>query len=33
MFFEYPTYTEIGKEIMAKRKAEAEAQGVKASWE
>ena len=33
MFFEYPTYTEIGKEIMTKRKAEAEAQGVKASWE
>jgi hypothetical protein len=33
MFFEYPTYTEFGKQIMDKRKAEANAQGVKASWE
>jgi hypothetical protein len=33
MFFEYPTYTEIGKQIMAKRKEEAEAMGVMASWE
>lgn len=33
MFFEYPTYTEIGKQIMAKRKAEANAMGINASWE
>jgi hypothetical protein len=33
MFFEYETFTEIGKSIMAKRKAEANAQGVQASWE
>lgn len=33
MFFEYETYTSIGSEIMAKRKAEAEAQGISASWE
>jgi type IV secretory pathway component VirB8 len=32
-FIEYPTYTEVGKHIMAKRKAEANAQGVMASWE
>jgi len=33
MFFEYPTYTEIGKQIMEKRKTEANAMGVQASWE
>jgi hypothetical protein len=33
MFFEYPTYTEIGKRIMEKRKEEANAMGVQASWE
>lgn len=33
MFFEYPTYTEVGKRIMAERKAEANANGVIASWE
>jgi len=33
MFFEYPTYTPIGKRIMENRKAEANAQGVFASWE
>jgi hypothetical protein len=33
MFFEYPTYTEIGKQIMEKRKSEAEAMGIKSSWE
>ena len=33
MFFEYPTYTEEGKQIMAKRKVEANAKGVLAAWE
>jgi hypothetical protein len=33
MFFEYPTYTEVGKKIMAKRKTEANSQGVIAAWE
>jgi hypothetical protein len=33
MFFEYPTFTEIGKSIMEIRKAEANAQGIQASWE
>jgi hypothetical protein len=33
MFFEYPTFTEIGKSIMEARKAEANAQGIQASWE
>jgi len=33
MFFEYETYTEVGKSIMEKRKAEAEAAGEVASWE
>jgi len=33
MFWEYPTYTEIGKSIMAKRKEEQDALGIQASWE
>jgi len=33
MFFEYPTFTEIGKSIMAIRKEEANAMGIEASWE
>jgi len=33
MFFEYETYTPIGRRIMKQRKAEANAQGVIASWE
>jgi hypothetical protein len=33
MFFEYPTFTEIGKTIMENRKAEANAMGIQASWE
>jgi hypothetical protein len=33
MFFEYPTYTKVGKKIMAKRKTEANSQGVIAAWE
>ena len=33
MFFEYPTFTEIGKSIMEARQAEANAQGIQASWE
>lgn len=33
MFFEYETFTEIGKSIMAKRKEEANAMGIEASWE
>lgn len=33
MFFEYPTYTEIGKQIMEKRKTEADTLGIVASWE
>ena len=33
MFFEYETYTEIGKHIMSKRKKEANAMGIQASWE
>jgi isocitrate lyase len=31
MFFEYETYTPIGKRIMEKRKAEANAQGIEAA--
>jgi hypothetical protein len=33
MFWGYPTYTEIGKSIMAKRKEEQDALGIQASWE
>lgn len=33
MFWEYPTYTEIGKAIMAKRKEEQDALGIQSSWE
>jgi len=33
MFWGYPTYTEIGKSIMAKRKEEQDALGILASWE
>ena len=33
MFWGYPTYTEIGKAIMEKRKAEQDALGISASWE
>jgi len=33
MFWGYPTYTEIGKSIMAKRKAEQDALGIQSSWE
>ena len=33
MFWEYPTYTEIGKSIMAKRTKEQDALGIQSSWE
>ena len=33
MFWGYPTYTEIGKSIMEKRKAEQDALGIQSSWE
>jgi len=33
MFWGYQTYTEIGKAIMEKRKAEQDALGIQASWE
>jgi len=33
MFWGYPTYTEIGKSIMAKRTEEQAALGIQASWE
>jgi hypothetical protein len=33
MFWGYPTYTEFGKSIMAKRKEEQDALGILASWE
>ena len=33
MFFEYETFTNIGKTIMENRKIEANAQGIQASWE
>jgi len=33
MFWGYPTYTEIGKSIMAKRKEEQDALGIQSSWE
>jgi hypothetical protein len=33
MFWGYPTYTEIGKAIMTKRKEEQDALGIQASWE
>ena len=33
MFFEYETFTKIGKSIMKKRKEEANALGIQASWE
>lgn len=33
MFFQYPTYTELGKRIIDKRKEEAKEQGILASYE